>query len=384
MRRTMANSNNQGINPWDKVDFYLQRENPTWDESFLHEEISNFTIENSNMVTRDAASCYKPHRNPLKENLKDIKAEYLQDSKGNYLLYPGHIHLLYGKPGTWKSWIALSLISKHKVRYWDFENFSPILATRLRLMGVNPEDAGVFAFPETRAQIYELVAEYKETRPQILVIDGMSGISRTVGINTDANDQVEKLFNEVFMPLKRAGICVLILDHLPKDSLVDDFPIGAQAKKSQSDVAILMKAHRDSEEVDVLVSKDRNYDLFSRCESGPTPKLYGRLLRPCPENNYRAIIEPDLVALINGEEIDSFDANLYKDVWNYLQEFPDSSATKVEENVTGKNSRIRLAIQWLLTNQFLIQVKRGNGCYYRTHKVLKEAIEWRARGGYFL
>jgi hypothetical protein len=383
MRSNMAN-NNEEMNPWDMIDYHLKGENPIWDESFLHEETLNFAIEETLKNTRKEVSRFKPHRNPLKENLKDIKAEYLQDSKGNYLLYPGHIHLLYGKPGTWKSWIALSLIGRHKVRYWDFENFSPILATRLRLMGINPDDAGVFAFPETRAQISELVDEYIEIKPEILVIDGMSGISRTAGINTDANDQVEKLFNDVFMPLKRAGICVLILDHLPKDSPVDDFPIGAQAKKSQSDVAILMKPHRDSEDVDVLVSKDRNYDLFSRCETGPTPKLYGRLLRPCPENNYRAIIEPDLVALINGEEIDSFDANLYKDVWNYLQEFPDSSATKVEENVTGKNSRIRVAIQWLLTNQFLTQIKKGNGSFYRTNKVLKEAIEWRARGGYFL
>ena len=369
---------------WDCLRNNSETDIPTWDESFLHEEALNLVTEDLTTNTVVEASCFKPHRNPLKENLKDIKAEYLQDSKGNYLLYPGHIHLLYGKPGTWKSWIALSLIGKHKVRYWDFENFSPILATRLRLMGVNPEDAGVFAFPETRAQIYELVAEYIETKPEILVIDGMSGISRTAGINTDANDQVEKLFNDVFMPLKRAGICVLILDHLPKDSPVDDFPIGAQAKKSQSDVAILMKPRRDSEDVDVLVSKDRNYDLFSRCESGPTPKLYGWLLRPCPENNYRAIIEPDLVALINGEEIDSFETNLYQGVWDYLQEYPDSSATKVEENVTGKNSRIRLAIQWLTNNQFLIQAKKGNGSYYRTNKVLKEAIEWRSRGGYIL
>jgi len=369
---------------WDLADYYLEKENPTWDESFLHEDTSNLAITNTFMNSLVGASYFKPHRNPLKENLKDIKAEYLQDTKGNYLLYPGHIHLLYGRPGTWKSWIALSLIGKHKVRYWDFENFSPILATRLRKMGVNPEDAGVFAFPETRAQIYELVAEYIETKPEILVVDGMSGISRTMGINTDANDQVEKLFNDVFMPLKRAGICVLILDHLPKDSPADDFPIGAQAKKSQSDVAILMKPRRDSEDVDVLVSKDRNYDLFSRCESGPTPKLYGWLLKPCPENHFRAVVEPDLVALINGEEIDSFDTNLYQGVWDYLQEYSDSSATKVEENVTGKNSRIRLAIQWLTTNQFLIQVKKGNGSYYRTHKVLKEAIEWRSRGGYFL
>jgi hypothetical protein len=358
-------------------------DHPSWDESFLHEEQWPSKVSFGSINLINGGKCFKPHKNPLKENYKDVKAEYLQDFKGNFLLYPGHIHLLYGKPGTYKSWVALSLIGKHNLRYWDFENFGPIMATRMRLMGIDPEDAGVFAFPETRAQIYELVEEYKLMKPDILVVDGMSGISRTMGLNTDANDQVEKLFNDVFIPLKRAGICVLILDHLPKDSPVDDFPIGAQAKKSQSDVAILMKQRRDSDVVDVLVSKDRNFDLFSRCESGATPRLYGWLIKPSIENNYKVVIEPDLIALIESQEIDSFEFTLYQDVWNFVQASPESSGTKIEENVSGKNSRIRAALQWLTLNGFLSQSKKGNGTHYRTQKVLIDAIEWRSRGDYF-
>jgi hypothetical protein len=382
MRREMAISNND-FDLWELLDFYSEIEKPTWDESFLHEEEFHPKDTEVFLFLQNEKPSFKPHRNPLKENLKDIKAEYLQDLKGNFLLYPGHIHLLYGKPGTYKSWVALSLIGKYEVRYWDFENFGPILATRMRLMGVKAEDAGVFAYPETRTQIFELVEEYVITKPDILVVDGMSGISRTMGLNTDANDQVEKLFNDVFMPLKRAGICVLILDHLPKDSPVDDFPIGAQAKKSQSDVAILMKTRRDSDLVDVLVSKDRNFDLFSRCESGTTPRLYGWLIKPSAENNFKAVIEPDLIALINGQEIDSFDSALYEEVWHFVQESPGTSGTRIEENVSGKNSRIRTAVQWLTSNGFLEQSKKGNGTHYRTEKVLKDAIEWRSRGDYF-
>ena len=323
---------------------------------------------------------FKPHRNPLKENHKDIKTEFLEDSKGNFLLYPGSIHLLYGKPGTHKSWLALSLIGKHDVRYWDFENFGPILATRLRLMDVNPDKAEVFDHPETRTDIYSRVEEYKETKPEILVIDGMQGLTRTLGINGDANDQIEKLFNDVLMPLKKAGICVVLLDHLPKDSPVDDFPIGAQAKKSQCDAAILMRPRKDSEEVDVFITKDRNYDLFSRCETGPTPRLYGWLVKASTENKFRATIEPDLVGLINGVEIDSFDVNLYLKIWKYLDENPGASATKIEENVTGKNSRIRLALEWLEKNQFISSLKKGNGKHFTTRKNLKIAIDWKARG----
>jgi len=378
-------SKNNVSNLWELLDQHDEEDFPTWDESIVHEkeyaainEVAATSTPNENQTP-----LFKPHRNPLTENYKKVTAEYLQDSKGNYLLYPGHVHLLYGKPGTWKSWIALSLIGKHDVRYWDFENFGPIIASRLLAMGIDPKDSGVFAYPETRAQIYELVDEYLLTKPEILVVDGMSGISRTLGINSDANDQVEKLFNDVFMRLKRAGICVLILDHLPKDGLVDDFPIGAQAKKSQCDVAILMKPRRDSEEVDVYVSKDRNHDLFSRCESGPTPRLYGRLLKNSQAEKFRVVIEPDLIALIDGKEIDSFDTNLFQEVWNFVQAAPGSSGTKIEENVSGKNSRIRSAIEWLTANKYLVQIRKGNGSYYETGKVFKDAIEWRSRGDYF-
>ena len=90
-----------------------------------------------------------------------------------------------------------------------------------------------------------------------------------------------------------------------------------------------------------------------------------------------------MIALINGQEIDSFDSALYEEVWHFVQESPGSSGTRIEENVSGKNSRIRTAVQWLTSNGFLEQSKKGNGTHYRTEKVLKDAIEWRSRGDYF-
>ena len=100
------------------------------------------------------------------------------------------------------------------------------------------------------------------------------------------------------------------------------------------------------------------------------------------ENGFRASIEPDLIALINGHEVDSLDANLYKSVWIYVEENQDASGTKIEENVTGKNARIRSAIQWLVSNEFLVLSKKGNGSHYRTKKILSGSIEWRSRGDY--
>ena len=376
------NINKSKINLWDLIDLYISDENLNVDENLFLEDVKLPVKTNSSHSATNRRLLYKPHRNPLLDNYKELKAEYLPDSKGNFLLYPGMIHLIYGKPGTWKSWIALSLIGKRSVRYLDFENHGPVMAQRLRNMCVREEDAGVFDFPETKGDVLERVQEYIATRPEVVVIDGIPGLARTFGINSDANDQVEKLFQEVLMPLKRAGVAVLLLDHLPKDGPNDDFPIGAQAKKSQCDVAILFRQRKESDDVDIFVTKDRNYDLFSRCNSGPTPRLYGWLNKPSVENGFRASIEPDLIALINGHEVDSLDANLYKSVWMYIEENQDASGTKIEENVTGKNARIRSAIQWLVSNEFLVLCKKGNGSHYRTKKIISGAIEWRSRGDY--
>jgi hypothetical protein len=215
------------------------------------------------LETETHGSRFRPHRNPLTENYGELRAEFLVDAKGNNLLYPGTITLLYGKPGTFKSWIALSLIGRTDVRYWDFENLGPILAKRLRLMGVDAKDASVFDYPQSRAEIYERISEYLIDTPKVLVIDGMSGLARTMGVNSDANDQVETLYEKVLFPLKRAGVSVLLLDHTPKEGSMDDFPIGAQSKKSQCDVAILCKGRRESQEIDVYSNKgSRNDELF--------------------------------------------------------------------------------------------------------------------------
>jgi len=352
-----------------------------WDESWMHKSLlQSDEIEKFIKAESPENPKYKPHRNPLLENHQPLKAEFLPDSEGNYMLYPGMIHLLYGKPNTYKSWVAMSLIGKVSMRYWDFENHSPLLAQRLRVMNVDETKTCIFDFPETKKDILARVQEYLETKPEVLVIDGMQGLARTLGINSDANDQVEKLFQEILMPLKRAGICILLLDHLPKDTMNDDYPIGAQAKKSQCDVSILFRQRSDSQGVDIYITKDRNYELFSRCANGPTPRLYGSLNLPSEDNGHKVSVKPDLVAIINGREISSFDANLYNEVWRFVEEHPNSSGTKIEESVTGKNARIRATLQSLLLFGFLEQTKKGNASHYRIKKSLPDAIEWRSRG----
>ena len=88
------------------------------------------------------------------------------------------------------------------------------------------------------------------------------------------------------------------------------------------------------------------------------------------------------MAVVGGIEIDSFSANLYREIWEFVQNSPDSSGTKIEESVSGKNARIRAALKWLLLNDFLTQSKKGNATYYQVAKSLDAAMSWRSRGDY--
>jgi hypothetical protein len=111
--------------------------------------------------------------------------------------------------------------------------------------------------------------------------------------------------------------------------------------------------------------------------------MYGKLVKPNIANSFRVVVEPYMVAQINGFEIDARDTYLYESVWDYIQENPLSSGTKIEENVLGKNSRVRDALQWLVANEFLSKSQKGTGSYYRTQRRLSTAIEWRPRGESF-
>jgi hypothetical protein len=84
----------------------------------------------------------------------------------------------------------------------------------------------------------------------------------------------------------------------------------------------------------------------------------GGSFRPSRENHFHTLIEPDLVAVLDGGEIDSFTANLHVAVSEYVEGNPDSSGgQKIEENVTGKNARIRESLRWMSTKGFIAPTK---------------------------
>lgn len=317
---------------------------------------------------------WRPHLNPYDVNGQGPELAYLPDIEGDPLLYSGAIHILFGKPGTLKSWIGLSTLEHADVRVWDFENGVYGTRERLELLGIPPERCGGYLVPQATDEIIERVSEYQVTKPEILVIDGFSGLSELMGVNSDSNHEVMAIFNKVLFPLKASGICVLILDHLPKDAATDDYPIGAQAKKAQSDVAILVKPVKGTEQVEMYLAKDRYGHLQSRCEQGSMPRKFAKVELDVSGEHFKVSISPKYRVEIQGLSYSSFDSSQMHQIWKFVQQNPNCTKGEIEGGVSGKHDRKRKNIQNLIDDGYLGTKKVGTAIQHWVSKEMEVSL----------
>lgn len=311
---------------------------------------------------------WRRHLNPFDFEGKAPSLKFVHDEAGNAMFYEGGVHFVYGKPGTFKSWLALAAFSSTDSRLWDFENGISGTLGRLNALGVTREAAYGYTVPDSKEEILERIREYCETKPEILFIDGFSGFADVYGLNAESNNDVMQAFSEVFYPLKGAGVTVIILDHLPKESVSEDYPIGAQAKKSQADAAFLLKNTSQANQVDIYVSKDRHGSIFDRCEPGNQPRRYGTLQLNTDQEVISLIVRPAYQATVNGELLATSEARLMEQIYDYVQNNPDPSKVEIERNVLGKTERKRKALAALVEGGFIETRAVGTS---HIHKVLK-------------
>jgi len=321
---------------------------------------------------------WKPHTNPFDSAGNAPELTFWKDSEGKPLLYRGAIHIVYGKPSTFKSWFAVNLLAQADVRLWDFENGDASTMQRLQALGIDREKANGYTVPGSESDILDRVDEYIHTKPDILVIDGFSGFAEAMDINGEANNDVGRAFSKVFFPLKKAGITVVILDHLPKDASNLDYPIGAQAKRSQADVAILFKHTKSPSTVEIFVSKDRHGAISSRCESGSVPRRFGTLNLASSGEEIFLSVSPAYSASINGAEISETEADLLEQIYRFLEENPRQTKSAIENAIPGKTERKRKALQLLMDNAFVVVEPVGTSLIHSIGKPLD--LSWKALG----
>ncbi len=301
----------------------------------------------------------RPHYNPMEAADAQAELGLLFDSAGRGLLYRGLIHFLYGKPGTLKSWVALSLVGLSDCRFWDFENGVAVTGARLHALGTPIEKAAYFDSPLTQDEIRSRVKQYLTEPPEVVIIDGFSGLAGVLELDPDSNQDVLRIFTDVLVPLRRAGITVLVLDHLPKDSGTEDYPIGAQSKKSQSDVTLLVRQVSRGAAIELFITKDRIGALSQRAEDGPFPKKLGEVSLSERQGLISLTVAPYRNARLGQNEILQSSAALMESIWNYLSENPDSTQTDIENGVKGRRDNIRQAIDVMAQGGYLIRKQIG-------------------------
>lgn len=319
-----------------------------------------------------------PHYNPMESDVSDLELGHFFDSARRGVLYKGLIHFLYGKPATLKSWLALSLIQNCNARFWDFENGVAVTGSRLRALGTPFEKAAVFDSPATKDAVRSRVKQYVKTPPELLVIDGFSGLAGVLEVDPDSNQDVLGVFTEILAPMRRAGITVLVLDHLPKDSGVEDYPIGAQAKKSQSDVTMLVRDNKKTAQLDLLLTKDRVGLLAQRCEDGAYPKLMGQLSLEESSGQVLVSMEPYQEASLGQSSIAANEANLLESIWAFVDVNPDCTQTSIEEGVFGRRDSVRSAIESLVQGGFVLRKSVGRTYIHSVGKPLD--VEYEIKG----
>ena len=297
----------------------------------------------------DPLQLFTPHINPLTAKVEDIQPMFMADIFGDYLLYPATAHMFVGKPETFKSWLLLSQVGKHNVRYMDFENGVRTMKKRLKALNVPVDKGGVFCFPQTLEEVKERIDEYIITKPDVVFIDGLAGLLAMFGKDGDNNKEVDEVLVQTVLKLRDAGIATVCLEHLPKSAtdLNDGFPIGAQAKKARTDVIYLLRARTDSDVVDLFASKDRHNSIYERCAVPGSPKRYGTVELIKDQSGMSVLISPERVAIFEGKEIDSLDAMKLKEMNKIVIEQPGITKTQLDRTVGGSHAKNTILMEYM-------------------------------------
>lgn len=173
------------------------------------------------------------------------------------LFYRAQRNMLSGEPSVGKTWLALQAaileIASGRVVIWiDADNMGPNrLLERLRQLGrAHGVDDAVLAErfryvrPDARATEATLDA-LTEPGVSLVVLDSLNPILGLQGVDPYSTTEVDSFFRAVCDPLTDAGACVLMLDHVPKNTgNRGRYAYGSERKLSGVDVHLTMRSHK--------------------------------------------------------------------------------------------------------------------------------------------
>jgi len=211
-------------------------------------------IEISNAIYDMGENGY--YINPVLIEGVDIEPEFMKDAAGKYMFAPASVVTIFGESGTRKSFLLQTAVADHHGIMVQLESSARGVRKRLVKMKYPDSATGRYLFPETRAQMLTYVNHWVDIAPTIIGFDSFAPLMALWGGDTNQDQDVQKIFSEVFHPLRNAGHCVVFLDHVPKNPKNNGFAIGSQNKKAQVDLAIRVDLDKSGTH-SLFVTKDR-------------------------------------------------------------------------------------------------------------------------------
>lgn len=162
---------------------------------------------------------------------------------GVALFYAGQVNLVFGDPESGKTMLVLAAASEvlkagRRVQVIDLDHNGPD-ATIYKLLDMGAPESALrnpelfrYVEPEDKAHLLAVVADAKQWRPAVAVVDSVGELLPMMRLSSNSPDDFTIAHTAVLKPLAMAGACVLAVDHLPKNSETrSSGPTGTMAKR---------------------------------------------------------------------------------------------------------------------------------------------------------
>jgi hypothetical protein len=173
----------------------------------------------------------------------------LERTDGMRLLYPAKTHIVFGEPEAGKGWFVAKaakeqLDAGEHVLYIDFDDQDRrLIVARLRALGVTDNQIRTqfhYITPdepldEEGRKAIDLVLHSWE--PTLAILDGFTDALTLHNVRLNENTEIAKWMRDLPSALRRCGIAVVLIDHVPKDGSSHGYSIGGMHKRAKCDVS---------------------------------------------------------------------------------------------------------------------------------------------------
>lgn len=226
--------------------------------------------------------------------------QVLRDNIGVGMFYAGQVNLLFGDPESGKTWVALAAVAEalqlgRKAAVLDLDhNGVQAVVSRLLDLGA-PETALTdlerfrYAEPADAAELLAVVRDLSANWiPHVAVVDSMGEVLPLLQASSNSPDDFTRAHGLVLKPLAVAGACVIVIDHLAKNTESRAMGSTGTAAKKRAVGGVSMRVTIQNQftpgrggSCTLTIAKDRHGGLRARRSTGDreplagTFKLYG-------------------------------------------------------------------------------------------------------------